>query len=400
MSIRLLKVRFDHLTMFENGIFELDLHAEDKVFSSDDSVSILSKPFYTNNIVAIAGINASGKSVALNLLDFALRSISGGPVGGPIYQKTIADLFEGDPAMDLVLWHEETLLLLKTSFKIQTKNSLDAMGSPAIRFDKETLYSLNGIVKKKDDLTGILDHFDPDQATPLAQREKLDPRQSRFLPIDAGFTAAILNSDVPHICISSGEPDITIKEESTHLDTVLRAFDASIEHLSVEDEGRAFRLKQINRQKPVTLSSAGLARVLSSGTLRGLAITQQAIAVLRAGGYLLVDEIENHLNHQLVDMILDLFASRETNPNGATLIFSTHYPEVLNAIHRKDNVYFFSRGGNCRTNIVKFSDRVSRVEANKSEYFVSNYIGGTAPRYADVIALRNYARSEVTHRHA
>ena len=66
--MKLLKIRFDHVRMFENGIFELDFYASDKVPSSDESVFSLGRPVYSNCIVALAGINASGKTTALNLL--------------------------------------------------------------------------------------------------------------------------------------------------------------------------------------------------------------------------------------------------------------------------------------------------------------------------------------------
>lgn len=34
--MKLLKIRFDHLTMFEDGIFEIDLFASDRVTASDE----------------------------------------------------------------------------------------------------------------------------------------------------------------------------------------------------------------------------------------------------------------------------------------------------------------------------------------------------------------------------
>ncbi|MEG0217718.1 MAG: hypothetical protein RR655_05265, partial [Raoultibacter sp.] len=68
-----IRVAFDNIRMFEGGKFELDFFAQDKVFAGDESVTLLEKPLYKSNVVAIAGINASGKSVALSLMDLALR---------------------------------------------------------------------------------------------------------------------------------------------------------------------------------------------------------------------------------------------------------------------------------------------------------------------------------------
>jgi AAA15 family ATPase/GTPase len=137
---------------------------------------------------------------------------------------------------------------------------------------------------------------------------------------------------------------------------------------------------------------------LSSGTIKGLEIVRKAVGVLAQGGYLLVDEIENHLNKQLVGVLIDLFQSSDTNPHGATLLFTTHYPEILDRVHRKDNVYFLSRRSEDHAiQVIKYSSRVKRIENKKSEVFISNYIGGTAPSYTDVQALRALVREAVSH---
>jgi AAA15 family ATPase/GTPase len=146
---------------------------------------------------------------------------------------------------------------------------------------------------------------------------------------------------------------------------------------------------------PMVLSADGLNEVLSSGTLRGLALVQQSMHALRHGGYLLADELENHLNRQLANVVIDLFASASTNPRGATMVFTTHYPQLLDNVHRKDNVYFFARGDSGGMVPVKYSDRIDRIENKKSEVFASNFIKGTAPRYTDVNTLKGVVQRSV-----
>ena len=95
-------------------------------------------------------------------------------------------------------------------------------------------------------------------------------------------------------------------------------------------------------------------------------------------------------------MLIDLFQARETNPHGSTLILTTHYPEILDYVHRKDNVYFLSRDMKTRlTRVTKYSRKVRRIENKKSEVFLSNYLGVTAPRNPDVANLRNLVRKVV-----
>ena len=93
--MKLLKVSFDNLRMFKDGKFEIDLFASDKVPSSDESVTALAGRLYSNNIIGIAGINASGKTTALVLLELAGKIIEGAPIPGSGIPSTIASMFDG-----------------------------------------------------------------------------------------------------------------------------------------------------------------------------------------------------------------------------------------------------------------------------------------------------------------
>ena len=79
---------------------------------------------------------------------------------------------------------------------------------------------------------------------------------------------------------------------------------------------------------------------------------------------------------------------KETNPHGATLVFTTHYAEVLDNLHRKDCIYFLPRIAKNETEIVKYSSRVKWIENKKSEVFASNYIKGTALSFRKINALK------------
>lgn len=110
---------------------------------------------------------------------------------------------------------------------------------------------------------------------------------------------------------------------------------------------------------------------------------------------MVIDEIESGLNKSLVKVIIDLFLSESTNPNGAQLVFTTHYPEILDFLPRKDDVYLLVRDADHRTKAVKYSSEVKRIENKKSEVVLSNYIKGTMPNYPDIRGLRNYVRNSV-----
>lgn len=110
---------------------------------------------------------------------------------------------------------------------------------------------------------------------------------------------------------------------------------------------------------------------------------------------MLIDEIEAGLNKSLVKSIIELFQSHASNPYGAQLIFTTHYIELLDYLPRKDDVYLLVRDKNFNSKVIKYSDRISRIENKKSEMVLANVIKGTMPSYPEVEGMRAYVREFV-----
>ncbi|MCR5084117.1 MAG: ATP-binding protein, partial [Succinivibrionaceae bacterium] len=129
-----------------------------------------------------------------------------------------------------------------------------------------------------------------------------------------------------------------------------------------------------------------LDEILSSGTIKGMTLFPMIIAVLVNGGYLIVDELENHLNKKVIEFFIGLFTDCKTNPHGACLVFSTHYAEVLDCITRKDNIYITTRDEANFLSLQRLSDspRVQRSDLLKSRIFLSNVVAGTAPNKIDL----------------
>ena len=179
--------------------------------------------------------------------------------------------------------------------------------------------------------------------------------------------------------------------EKTLSTPIVQAFDNSIEYLEWDGDSSVYHLKFHNEPEKIVNSDVAHA-ILSRGTIAGSELVSRAANVLRKGGCMIIDEIEEALNRSLVSTVLDLFASPVTNPHGAQLIFSTHYPQLLDNIHRKDNVYILIRNEEFKTEVIKYSDRAKRIENKKSEIIMSNLIKGSTPRYPDVQAMRDYVR--------
>jgi hypothetical protein len=383
--MKLLKVYFDHIKMFEDGVLNIDLYASDKVPVADESVSELRGSLYTHNIIALAGINASGKTTVLTLLRVAQEIVNGRPLGRSELPRAVSTLFSGNPTFKCLLWDEGQ------AYYLVSRLLCSASG---LTFAEETvgLVPLGSLKRATLASWNALDS----SATVMGMRSTLKTAATPFLLEDMSMASAFFGTSSDHKIKMLVSDDMRAYPSATFpgLDETLKVFDPSIESLAIEDSGRAFTLKFLGRE-PMTLSHEGLSEVLSSGTEQGLRLVRCATEILRCGGYLLIDEIENHLNRQLVNVLLDLFDSHSTNPHGATLVFTTHYSQLLDHVHRKDNVYFLAKSDPGFSRIVKYGDVVSRIENKKSEVFSSNYIKGTAPRYADVKALTSVIESQV-----
>ena len=395
--MRLLFVRYEHLKMFEEDYLQFDLFAEDKVPSSDGSIHCISKPVYTNNVLAIAGINATGKTTALGLLELVVNVINGKPLSnaasyeGILYRIRTGIGFVATFEQDGEIYVLESQAGLLADPPTSATHWRDALG-----FTDESLYRWRGSRKpskaKLSDTDALLSGCEL-----LLERRKMTNRDKSFLSHNVSIATSVSRRDTVCLYQSAFDSHDELDVGFTGTAETLRVFDPSVRSLDLKEDGKSCSV--FFEDGFFGLTTVDLLQMyLSAGTIKGLGLTRKAVEVLTSGGYLLVDEVENHLNKQLVNVLVDLFQASDTNPNGATLIFTTHYPEVLDRIHRKDNVYFLARNSQSRrVRAVKYSSRVKRIENKKSEVFLSNYVGGTAPRYSDVQALRDLVRRAVSH---
>ena len=165
-------------------------------------------------------------------------------------------------------------------------------------------------------------------------------------------------------------------------------FDPSIEYLSCKKENKdiSIRLKFKEKKELVLNQFSDLNRYLSSGTIKGINTFLKAMNVFKTGGYLIVDELENHFNREIVSTLIRLFMDRTVNRTGAMLIFSTHYPELLDEFERNDNIYIIrNRKG---VSIENLSNLLKRNDIKKSEAYQSGLLEGTAPMYEAYMALK------------
>lgn len=111
----------------------------------------------------------------------------------------------------------------------------------------------------------------------------------------------------------------------------------------------------------------------SSGTLALLQILGPVFSRLVEGGVLVVDELNVSLHPLVSKELIRLFSSRETNPGGAQLVFSTHDTSMLmTGLLRRDQIWFAEKDKVGVTNIYSLSD----INVRSGDNFERGYIEG------------------------
>ncbi|MDQ6961384.1 MAG: ATP-binding protein [Mariprofundaceae bacterium] len=114
----------------------------------------------------------------------------------------------------------------------------------------------------------------------------------------------------------------------------------------------------------------------SEGTQKLLALSAPIIDTLENGRVLIIDELDNSLHTDLVEAIIKLFNSEDTNPKHAQLIFTTHDTNQLSQkTFRRDQIWFTEK------NILGQSELYSLAEYGKGKarddlVLEKNYLDG------------------------
>lgn len=405
--MRLLRLSLDGTPLFENSRIGLDFYATDRVVQATCPEGILdvtragrTGSIFSQNIIGISGVNASGKTTLLNLLGFVLGYLSGPYSMRSIRMGRIGSLgkLDGLLHVDVVFWHEDSFFLLESTLR----HYFEPLGNDAggkllgdqFYFEDETLWELQA-TRINREMIANKETFVSSSVVKMKRTGKpgtagaLSEEERTFLSPDTSIVSALVRPSPTAVETPSRMlADLSLPSE------VVQAFDGSIEYLRWEPDAQVYRLK-FKHENELVLSRDATTAMLSSGTVLGTDLVTHAIGALRDGGYFIVDEIESSLNRSLVGAVIGLFASPVTNPRGAMLVFTTHYPELLDVLRRKDNVYLLVRNEGQHTRIIKYSDKVKRIENKKSEVVLSDFIAGTTPRYPDVQAMREYVRTHV-----
>ena len=169
---------------------------------------------------------------------------------------------------------------------------------------------------------------------------------------------------------------------------VISFLDPTVEKLYFDktENKTLIRLQFKGRKEIVLNNPIDLNLYLSSGTIKGIVAFTLAREVLKSGGYLVMDEIENHFNKEIVSTLIRFFMDTRLNKNGGTLIFTTHYPELLDEYDRNDSIHIIrNRNGITVDNLANI---LKRNDIKKSEAYQSGFLEGTTPMYESYMRLK------------
>lgn len=336
---------------------------------------------YLNNISTVVGRNATGKTtlmtavVGVLFLFWGNRSIDQTPLDGSFFGQD-------DIGFDVYFFGSDKRLYLDSiTF---SRNSENKWYISDEKIKAKRAYSTDS----KDEL------FNFSENNVYIDRKKLPDNILEILATDDSVFRMVLsrnNYDTPVVynSLMFTDNNILIRDGIEIPVEILEYLDPSIEYLRVEESENVeiFRLKFKNSsQEIVEHKFSNLQHYLSSGTAKGVTLFQLVLSVLQSGGYLFIDEIENHFNQAIVRTFIDFFSNKRINLNNAILVFSTHYSELLQDIERGDQVFIVRKDK--KTSVSRYSEQKIRADLNRTDVFNSNYIEGSAPDYDAYINLK------------
>jgi len=381
--MRILKIKANGLKLFPDNL-EIDFTTTQRVRNDKSEMLYkISPQIYQNNAIAFVGINASGKTTTLKVISFVIQMLNNEPISS-IKNNTILNGLRGK---DKIVFDVYFSVLSDSIYRLETtiiKNEFSDEIENKFVIESEQLWkkSLKSIKIKK----SIFDFVD---LKPI----KIRKGDEEFLPNDVSIMISLNKKNNIKINFEDliNWTNINLIRMFGELPQELITFlDSSIEYLKFnirkEEKDVEIRLKFKGKEEILMNSLVELHKYLSSGTIKGINVFVNAMTVLAKGGYLIIDELENHFNKELAATLVRFFMNQKVNKKGAVILLSTHYPELLDEFERSDNIYITRNNGGI--SIENLSNILKRNDIKKSEVYQSGYLEGTVPVYESFMEFK------------
>lgn len=375
--MKILRITVNGLHLFKQ---ELDLlfYTQQRVSEDDKEKLYKIEPnYYLHTACAFIGINASGKTSVLKVINLALNILRNEPINH-VESRNILGGCENASFKICFFDNKRNICCLETVVKSKKAKA----GGYVYSIVEEKLWEKPvSSVKSKKYLT------DFSAISPIAVRNT----EEAYLPDDVSFIIAHNKKTNDRIDVFSllSYTNINVLPFTDDIPLeVITFLDPTIEKLyfeKVEDKA-SIHLKFKDAEEIILNNAVELEQYLSSGTIKGIITFSMVKEVLASGGYILVDELENHFNKEIVVTLMRFFMDSSLNKNGSTLIFTTHYPELLDEYDRNDAIYIVrNRNGITAENL---SYILKRNDIKKSDAYQSGFLEGTTPAYEAYLRLK------------
>ena len=376
--MKLLRATAEGLPLFKEKL-DICFYAQQRISEEQkEQLHPLFSNVYLNPATGFIGINASGKTSVLKVILLILGIMNNEPIN---HIDTRDILGDAKKTVLNIFFYSETN---KEVCRLETVVAAKKTKTEGIIYSivSERIWS-----KKTDEIIARKAMLDFDGKEPIMVRSG----QEDFLSDDVSIMIALnkktgenirivdllLFTNINVLPFSEGIP----AEVITYLDPTVESL-----YFDEKDQKEIIRLKFKDKEEIVLNNPLELNNYLSSGTVKGMIIFTLAKEVLQNGGYIVVDEIENHFNKEIVTTLMRFFMDSKLNKNGGTLIFSTHYPELLDEYDRNDSIYITrNRNGITAENL---SSILKRNDIKKSDAYQSGFLEGTTPMYEAYMRLK------------
>lgn len=376
--MKLLRVTAEGLPLFKEKL-NLPFYAQQRVAEEDkaDLYSLFSN-IYLNPTNAFIGVNASGKTSMLKVILLALGIMNNEPINHAVTKEILGNSEKA--VFNMYFYSETRKEVCRLQTVIASKNT--KVDGNVYRIISESLWT-----KKIEEITTRKAMLDFSGREPVMIRDE----QESFLSDDVSIMIAFNKKTGEHIKVVSLLlfTNVNILPFSDGIPSeVISYLDPTIEKLYFEEKNEkpVIHLKFKGKEEIVLNNPVELNNYLSSGTVKGMITFTLAQEVLREGGCLVVDEIENHFNKEIVSTLIRFFMDGKLNKNGGMLIFSTHYPELLDEYDRNDGICIVrNRNG---ITVENLSYILKRNDIKKSDAYQSGFLEGTTPAYEAYMRLK------------
>lgn len=376
--MKLLRITAEGLPLFKEKL-DICFYAQQRVAENQkDILYSLFSNIYLNPANGFIGINASGKTSVLKVILLSLGVINNEPIN---HIETRDILGNVEKAVLNIFFYSE---LNKEICRLETMITSKQTKTEGIvyRILSEKIWS-----KQTDEVITRKSMLDFDDKEPVMFRSG----QEDFLSDDVSIMIARNKKTGENMRVVNllQFTNINVLPFSDNIPAeVITYLDPTVERLEFDemDQKTVIRLKFKGKDEIVMNDPIQLNNYLSSGTVKGMITFTLAQEVLQKGGYIVVDEIENHFNKEIVTTLMRFFMDSRLNKNGGTLIFSTHYPELLDEYDRNDSIFIIrNRDG---ITVENLSTILKRNDIKKSDAYQSGFLEGTTPMYEAYMRLK------------